>query len=131
MNPERGRALQHYSMYHPEIPEFIHAFAETSAVRRLMGVGMNCGCEYTSFSRFEGLDAYSRYDHSLGVALIIWHFTHDIAQSVAGLFHDVATPVFAHVVDSRRFYTEEPLDAEADGSAVIDLEPNCIVYLGN
>ena len=67
-----------------------------------MGVGMNCGCEYTSFSRFEGLDAYSRYDHSLGVALIIWHFTHDIAQSVAGLFHDVATPVFAHVVDFLR-----------------------------
>ena len=39
--------------------------------------------------------------------------------------------LFAHVVDSRRFFTEEPIDAEADGSAVLDLEPNCIVYICN
>ena len=36
---------------------------------------------------------------------------------------------FAHIVDSRRFFTEEPLDVEADGSALMDLEPNCIVYI--
>ncbi|MBQ6329644.1 MAG: hypothetical protein IJI35_11560 [Kiritimatiellae bacterium] len=39
--------------------------------------------------------------------------------------------LFAHVVDSTRFFTEVPLDAEADGSAVLELEPNCIVYIGN
>ena len=39
--------------------------------------------------------------------------------------------LFAHVVDSRRFFTEEPLDAEDDGSALLELEPNCIVYICN
>ena len=43
--------------------------------------------------------AYSRYLHSLGAAAIVWHFTKDEAQSLSALFHDIATPVFAHVVD--------------------------------
>jgi HD superfamily phosphohydrolase len=63
---------------------------------------MNCGCEYTAFPRFRGLPAYSRYTHSLGVAQIVWHFTGDEAQAAAGLLHDIATPVFAHVVDFLR-----------------------------
>lgn len=71
---------------------------------------MNCGCEYTSFSRFRNLEPYSRYEHSLGVALIIWHFTGNITQSLAGLLHDVATPVFAHVVD---FMCNDHLKQEA------------------
>lgn len=33
------------------------------------------------------------------MGLIVWHFTGDMAQAVAGLLHDIATPVFAHVVD--------------------------------
>ena len=40
--------------------------------------------------------------HSLGVALIIWHFTHDKTQTLAGLFHDASTPVFSHVSDFRK-----------------------------
>ena len=63
---------------------------------------MNCGCEYTSFPRFAGLKPCSRYAHSLGAALIVWHFTGDRAQSAAALFHDIATPVFAHVIDFLR-----------------------------
>lgn len=86
-------------IYHPEIPAFLREFAQTPPLRRLRDVGMNCGCEYTRFPRFTNCGPYSRFDHSLGVALILWHFTGDIAQSLAGLFHDVATPVFAHVVD--------------------------------
>lgn len=90
---------QLWPIYHPEIPPFLREFCATPAVQRLKGVGMNCGCEYTGFPRFAGLGPYSRYDHSLGVALAVWHFTRDKAQTVAGLLHDVATPAFAHVVD--------------------------------
>jgi hypothetical protein len=39
--------------------------------------------------------------------------------------------LFAHFVDSNRHFTEVPLEAEADGSAFLSLEPNCIVYIGN
>ncbi len=91
--------MEHYRMYHQEIPAVIRACAETPCMQRLKHVGMNCGCEYTAFLRFAGLQPYSRFDHSLGVALIVWQFTHDERQAIAGLLHDVATPVFAHVVD--------------------------------
>ena len=86
-------------IYHHELPRFLREFAATPPMRRLRDVGMNCGCEYTKFPRFADIGPYSRYDHSLGVALIVWHFTGDMAQALAGLFHDVTTPVFAHVVD--------------------------------
>ena len=48
-------------------------------------------------------------DHSIAVALIVWHFTHDKKQALAGLFHDIATPVFKHCVDylNGDFMTQE------------------------
>ena len=74
-------------------------FLETPEMERLKDIGMNCGCEYTSFPRFSHLLPYSRHDHSMGAALIVWHFTKDRKQSIAALLHDIASPVFAHVVD--------------------------------
>ena len=84
---------------------------------------MNCGCEYTAYPRFQRGREYSRFDHSLGVGLIIWHFTGDPAQAAAGLLHDIATPVFAHVVDFLRgdYLTQE---ATEDGTReLIDGSP--------
>ena len=81
------------------LPEELLAFAETAPMRRLLDVGMHCGCEYTACPLYKGKPAYSRYLHSLGAAAIVWHFTKDEAQSLSALFHDIATPVFAHVVD--------------------------------
>ena len=91
--------MDHYSVYHPAVPSFLQAFMQVPSVQRLKQIGMNCGCEYTSFPLFARLKPYSRFDHSLGVALIIWHFTQSRPQAVSGLLHDIATPVFAHVVD--------------------------------
>lgn len=86
-------------IYHKDIPEHIRLCSALPEMQRLRSVGMNCGCEYTSFPLFLRLAPYSRYDHSVGCALIVWHFTGSVAQSLAALFHDVATPTFAHVVD--------------------------------
>ena len=93
--------MEHYHIYHygNGIPDFLRECIETPIVQRIKSIGMNCGCEYTAFPQFADIDSYSRYDHSIGVALIIWHFTHDRKQAIAGLLHDVASPVFAHVVD--------------------------------
>ncbi len=88
-----------WKIYNPSIPDFIKSLAEAPAMQRLKDVGMHCGCEYTSFPMFEGLDNYSRYKHSVGCALIVWHFTQDRRQTIAALLHDIATPTFAHVVD--------------------------------
>jgi len=87
------------SIYHPDIPTFMQRIANTPAMQRLKGVGMNCGCEYTNFPRFRDILHYTRYEHSLGVGLIVWHFTHNVQQSIAALLHDIATPTFAHVID--------------------------------
>lgn len=91
--------MELWNLYHDKMPEFLMAAAQTKPMQRLRQVGMNCGCEYTSFPRFQRGMSYSRYDHSLGVAMIVWHFTKDPAQTLAGLFHDISTPTFAHVVD--------------------------------
>ena len=88
-----------WPIYHPRIPPLLRHLAAAAPMARLRQVGMNCGCEYTDFPRFRGLAPYSRFRHSVGVGLIVWHFTHDGAQAAAGLLHDVSTPVFAHVVD--------------------------------
>ena len=94
--------MEHYLIYHNEIPKVIRDCMAAPCVRRLKHVGMNCGCEYTSFPRFQGLPESSRYHHSLGAALITWHFTRETAPTLAALFHDIATPVFAHTVDFLR-----------------------------
>ena len=88
-----------WQLYHPEIPAFLEELSQTQPMHRLRDVGMDCGCEYTKFPRFVKIGPYSRYDHSLGAALIVWHFTGSREQAAAALFHDAATPVFAHVVD--------------------------------
>ncbi|MBQ4197519.1 MAG: hypothetical protein II659_06710 [Bacteroidales bacterium] len=86
-------------IYSNEIPAFLYEIADSPQMQRLKGIGMNCGCEYTSFPLFKGLEPYSRFTHSLGVGAIVWNFTHDAKQAIAGILHDVASPAFAHVID--------------------------------
>lgn len=105
--------MNHLSIYGNEIPDFISDALETPPLVRLKNVGMNCGCEYTSFPRFAGIESYSRYEHSLGAALIVLRFTHDRAQAMSALLHDISTPVFAHVVDFLKgdYLTQEATEA--------------------
>ena len=116
-----------WEIYHGEIPGFLREAAETEVMQRLKHVGMNCGCEYTSFPLFQGCGPYSRFDHSMGTALIVWHFTEDRAQAMAGLLHDIATPVFAHVIDflhgdhMKQESTEEGTRSLIAGSAELQL----------
>ena len=78
---------------------------------------------FAAFARFRGLPRYSRFRHSLGVCRIVWHFTGDRTQALAGLFHDIATPCFAHTVDFlhgdhlRQEYTEGRTESIIRGSA--------------
>ena len=100
-------------IYSGSLPGFLKELALTPEMQRLRDVGMNCGCEYTSFPRFRDLKPYSRFDHSLGTAGIVWQFTGDPGQSAAALFHDIATPVFAHSVDFMRgdYLSQESTEA--------------------
>ncbi len=87
------------NIYSKDYPVFIEELVNTPEFKRLNNIGMNCGCEYTDFPIFSKGKNYTRYTHSIGVSLIIWNFTKDIKQSIAGLLHDISSPVFAHVID--------------------------------
>lgn len=112
-----------WKLYHESLPPFLAEAARTPPMLRLQGVGMNCGCEYTAFRRFAGLHPYSRWDHSVGVGLIVWHFTQDRAQALAGLLHDIATPTFAHVVDFLRGDHLRQEATEAGTRRIIEQSP--------
>ncbi len=114
-NPPRSYSVADYHaiLCPPEdYPEFLRPYLELPLLTRLKGIGLLCGTDWTRLYRNRFY--YSRFDHSVGVALIIWHFTHSKVQTLAGLFHDVSTPVFSHVSDFRKgdaltqTATEEP-----------------------
>lgn len=103
------------------IPDFLYTAALTPTLQRLNGIGMHCGCQYTNFSVFRSLAPYSRFDHSLAVARILWDFTNDPVQALAGLLHDAATPVFSHVVD---FLNGDHLKQESTEEGLGDIIKN-------
>ncbi len=82
-----------------EIPVFLEKYLTVPSLVRLKDVGYFCGMDYASKSVYDFKEKISRYDHSLTVALLTWKFTGDKKATLAGLFHDVATPCFAHVID--------------------------------
>lgn len=83
-----------------EYPEFIDKYIELPILQRLKKIGLLCGTDWTKL--YNNRFFYSRLEHSIGVALITWHFTKNKAQTLAALLHDVSTPVFSHVSDFRK-----------------------------
>ena len=78
-------------------PKFINKYLKTKSLKRLKYITYFCGCDYTKM--YNPLFCYSRYDHSLVVAHMTWHFTHDKKETIAALLHDIGTPAFSHVID--------------------------------
>ena len=82
-----------------KIPRFLNKYLEVPCLVRLKNIGYFCGMDYASKEVYDFREKITRFDHSLTVALLTWKFTHDKKATIAGLFHDVATPCFAHVID--------------------------------
>lgn len=80
-----------------EEPEFLEEYIHTKPMQRLDTIGCACGTDYVKM--FHNKFFYSNLQHSINVALIIWNFTKDKKQTLAGLFHDISTPVFKHCID--------------------------------
>ena len=79
-----------------EFPEFLYDYINTPEMKKQAGISVSCG---TIYSKMYNQMWYSSLDHSVAVALIIWNFTKDKKQTLSGLFHDIATPVFKHTID--------------------------------
>ena len=100
-----------------DYPSFLDRYIALPIVQRLAGIGLLCGTDWTQL--YKNRFYYSRLDHSIGVALIVWHFTHDKAQTIAGLLHDISTPVFSHVSDFRKGDALTQTATEAPTAAII------------
>ena len=66
---------EYYKILCPEFPNFLKKYIELPIMQRLSGIGLLCGTDWTSL--YKNRFFYSRLDHSVGVALIIWNFTKD------------------------------------------------------
>ena len=100
-----------------EIPDFLTKYLKTPSLTRLKNISYFCGMDYASKEIYNFNEYITRYDHSLTVSLLIYKLTKDKKLTLAGLFHDISTPCFSHVIDymnkdyekqeSTEKYTEE------------------------
>lgn len=88
---------EYFKILSPTFPEWLLEYIDTPEIQRLSNISMLCGTDYSKIFNYKAFN--STLHHSVGVALIIWNFTHDKKQTLAGLFHDIATPTFKHCID--------------------------------
>lgn len=110
---------EYFKILSPEFPEWLFDYINTKEMDRIGKISMSCGTDYSKC--FDVKYFYSNLDHSVAVALIIWHFTHDKKQTLAGLFHDIATPVFKHCID---FMNGDSLTQESTEERTTDMIRN-------
>ncbi len=101
------RIKEYFDILEPDYPHWLDEYINTEELLTQRYISTTCGTIYSDL--FESSFFYSSLDHSVAVALIIWHFTHDKKQTLSGLFHDIATPVFKHCIDfmNKDYMTQE------------------------
>lgn len=112
-----------------EIPDFLQKYLEVSSLTRLKNIGYFCGMDYASKNIYDFKEKISRFDHSLTVALLTWKFTKNKKETIAGLFHDVATPCFAHAIDYMNKDYEHQESTEKKTEEVIRKDEKLQKYL--
>lgn len=118
---------EYFSILSPDFPEWLLEYIDCPEMERIGKISMSCGTDYSKC--FNVKYWYSNLDHSVGVALIIWHFTHDKKQTLAGLFHDIATPVFKHCIDFMNGDSETQESTEERTSDIIRNSPKIMSLL--
>ena len=118
---------RYYGILSDEFPEFLYDYIETPEMQRIGEIGTHCGTQYTNIFKYKF--CYSNLEHSIAVALIVWHFTKDKKQTLAGLFHDIATPVFKHCVDFLNGDTETQESTEELTTHIIKNSKEIMILL--
>lgn len=99
-----------------DYPEFIDKYLTTNTLTRLKHITQFCGCDYTKL--YSPLFKYTRFDHSVVVAHMTWHFTHDKKETIMALLHDIGTPCFAHCID---YVFGDYLNQESSEKGIIEI----------
>ncbi|MBO7122243.1 MAG: hypothetical protein J6V90_03045 [Treponema sp.] len=112
-----ARLARYQKILCPEFPPFLKKYLDLKILARLKGIGLLCGTDWTPL--FHNRFYYSRYDHSLNCALIVWNWTRDKKMTLAALLHDVSTPAFSHVIDFKNGDALTQESTEDKNSAMI------------
>lgn len=107
---------QYLQIFCPEFPAWLLNYIAAPEMQRLAEVSM-VSMDYSGIYNFQCMN--SVLAHSIGVAEIIWHFTHDKKQTLAGLFHDIASPAFKHAIDYLNGDSEKQESIEAQTGKII------------
>ena len=118
---------QYFNILSPNYPEWLNEYINTPEMERIGNISMDCGCDYTDL--FPKHPWLSNLDHSVGVALILWHFTGDKKQTLAGLFHDIATPTFKHCIDFMNGDSQNQESTEERTREIIENSPQIRLLL--
>ena len=73
------KILEYFNVLEPEFPEWLLEYINTPELLKQQYISITCGTIYSDL--FESSFFFSSLDHAVGVALIIWHFTHDKKQT--------------------------------------------------
>jgi len=86
----QDRVYGNFTIKEPAILELI----KSSALQRLKGID-----QIGHFEPYFPGTAHSRFEHSLGVYLLLKQYGASIEEQIAGLIHDVSHSAFSHCVD--------------------------------
>ena len=114
-----------------DIPYELIKYLNVPSLVRLKNVGYFCGMDYASRDVYDFSEYISRYDHSLTVALLTWRLTKDLKTTLVGLFHDISTPCFSHVIDYMNKDYEKQESTEEKTYEVIMDDKVLLEYLNN
>lgn len=118
---------EYFKILSSDFPLWLNDYINTKEMQRIGGTSLACGCDYTKCMGTKYF--YSNLDHSIGVALIIWNFTHDKKQTLAGLFHDIATPTFKHCIDFMNGDHETQESTEDETTSIIKNSKEIMKFL--
>ncbi len=107
-----------------EIPDFLKKYLDVPCLLRLKDIGYFCGMDYASLDIYNFSIYISRYHHSLSTALITWRYSKNKKATIAALFHDIATPIFSHVIDymNQDFVVQESTEEKTGEILANDLK---------
>ncbi|WP_088068715.1 HD domain-containing protein [Gottfriedia luciferensis] len=77
-----------------QIDDVLEELINTKPIQRLKNIHQ-AGAAYLVDNRFNG----TRFDHSIGVMLLIKKLGGSVEEQIAGLLHDVSHTAFSHVID--------------------------------
>ena len=81
----------YYKILSEDFPDFLNEYINTPEMLKQAKISVSCG---TIYSKMYNQMWYSSLDHSIAVALIIWHFTKDKKQHKIFYTKDKAKQIF-------------------------------------